>query len=376
MKTIGRIICLFSLLALTTMKMTAQDVVVRRETTTTTQSTTTTTTTVSKPKPNKPKPTTGIISITSTPSGAVVKIGGKYMGETPLTLEKQKAGTYSITFSAEGYESQTKSVTVTAGKTATCSATLKRKQTQQAVTPTPTPSPTPSSASSQTFTVNGVSFKMIRVEGGTFTMGATSEQGSDAYNDEKPTHRVTLSTYYMGETEVTQALWQAVMGSNPSNFQGANRPVEKVTWDDCKTFISKLNSLTGKNFRLPTEAEWEYAARGGNRSNGYKYSGSNALGNVAWYDDNSGGETHPVKTKSPNELGLYDMSGNVREWCQDRYGTYESGAQTNPMGPSSGSLRVCRGGGWSNDAGGCRVSYRSYNAPGDRLSDLGLRLAL
>ena len=217
---------------------------------------------------------------------------------------------------------------------------------------------------------------MIRVEGGTFTMGATSEQGRDANDDEKPAHQVTLSSYYMGETEVTQALWQAVMGSNPSRLKGDNRPVEMVSWEDCKTFISKLNSLTGKNFRLPTEAEWEYAARGGNKSQGYKYSGSNNLGHVAWYDGNSGDESHPVKTKSPNELGLYDMSGNVWEWCQDRYGSYSSSSQTDPIGASSGSPRVYRGGAWPYYANVCRVSIRDRHTPDLINSDLGFRLAL
>ena len=185
-----------------------------------------------------------------------------------------------------------------------------------------------------TFTVNGVTFTMIAVEGGTFQMGATSEQGSDAESDEKPVHSVTLSDYCIGETEVTQELWEAVMGSNPSGFSGyPQRPVEKVSWNDCQEFITKLNQLTGKNFRLPTEAEWEYAARGGNKSQGYKYSGSNTIDNVAWYYSNSASRTHDVKTKSPNELGIYDMSGNVWEWCYDWYGSYSSGSQTNPTGP-------------------------------------------
>ena len=206
------------------------------------------------------------------------------------------------------------------------------------------------------FTVGGVSFKMIPVEGGTFTMGATAEQGSDAYDWEKPAHEVTLSSYCIGDAEVTQALWQAVMGSNPSYFTGnLQRPVERVSWNDCQTFITKLNQLTGKTFRLPTEAEWEYAARGGNKSQGYKYAGSNTLGDVAWYDGNSSSTTHPVATKAPNELGLYDMSGNVWEWCQDWYGSYSSGAQTNPTGPTLGSARVYRGGSWYYYASSCRA---------------------
>ena len=229
----------------------------------------------------------------------------------------------------------------------------------------------------QTITVNGVPFTMIAVEGGTFQMGATSEQGGDADIDEKPVHSVTLSDYYIGETEVTQELWQAVMGSNPSNFsENPQRPVEMVSWNDCQEFITQLNQLTGKNFRLPTEAEWEYAARGGDRSQGYKYSGSNTIGNVAWYGDNSNSQTHNVKTRSPNELGIYDMSGNVWEWCQDWKGNYNSGSQTNPTGPSSGSYRVYRGGSWFNGARLCRVSNRRDSNPDDRNGYLGLRLCL
>ena len=229
----------------------------------------------------------------------------------------------------------------------------------------------------QTISVNGVSFTMIAVKGGAFNMGATSEQGSDAYSDEEPVHSVTLSDYYIGETEVTQELWEAVMGTNPSDFSGnPQRPVETVSWSDCKGFITNLNNLTGKNFRLPTEAEWEYAARGGNESQGYKYSGSNTIGNVAWYGDNSASATHNVKTKSPNELGIYDMSGNVLEWCEDWKGDYSSGSQTNPTGPSTGSYRVGRGGSWYINAWGCRVSNRDYHNPDYSYRSLGLRLCL
>ena len=230
----------------------------------------------------------------------------------------------------------------------------------------------------RTFTVNGVSFEMIAVEGGTFTMGATSEQGSDAYDDEKPAHQVTLSSYYIGKTEVTQELWQAVMGSNPSKFSGTNLPVEKVSWEDCQSFVIKLNELTGKNFRLPTEAEWEYAARGGNKSNGFKFSGGNNIAEVAWYSENGNKISHPVATKAPNELGIYDMSGNVWEWCSDWYSSsyYSFSSRSNPTGPDSGSNRVLRGGGWGNNSRQCRVSNRSYSPPTYRDSYLGLRLAL
>ena len=226
------------------------------------------------------------------------------------------------------------------------------------------------------FTVNGVSFEMVRVEGGTFRMGATSEQEDEADGDETPVHSVTLSSYYIGKTEVTQALWQAVMGSNPSGFEGADLPVECVNWNDCQEFIQKLNSLTGRNFRLPTEAEWEFACRGGNNSCGYKYSGSNDIDDVAWYDGNSGGKTHPVATKAPNELGIYDMSGNVYEWCSDWYGDYTANSQTNPTGPRSGEFRVDRGGCWCDYARNGRSSFRPYGVPTRRFNDQGLRLAL
>ena len=225
-------------------------------------------------------------------------------------------------------------------------------------------------------TVNGVIFEMVYVEGGTFDMGATTEQGSDAESDEKPVHSVTLDGYYIGKCEVTQELWEAVMGSNPSHFKGAQNPVENVSWNDCQEFVSRLNSLTGRTFRLPTEAEWEYAARGGKKSSHYKYSGSGNIDDVAWYDDNSGSSTHPVGTKSPNELGIYDMSGNVYEWCSDWYGGYSAGAQTNPQGPSSGSRRVLRGGSWYIHAGYCRVSYRNFFDPRSSGYSNGLRLVL
>ena len=262
--------------------------------------------------------------------------------------------------------------------------TVRRPLKPKEENPNPKPSPktktNPKHKSTPTVNrqaeLNKLINNMVYVSGGTFTMGATSEQGSEVWDEEKPTHSVTLSSFYLCKYEVTQALWRAVMGNNPSRFKGNNLPVENVSWNDCQTFISRLNNLTGKNFRLPTESEWEYAARGGNRSRGYKYSGSNVLSDVAWYDDNSGGKTHPVGSKSPNELGLYDMSGNVLEWCSDWYGTYSSSSQTNPTGASSGSFRVDRGGSWDFDSGNCRSSDRSYGSPDGRIFRLGLRLAL
>ena len=240
------------------------------------------------------------------------------------------------------------------------------------------------------YTVNGVTFNMVTVDGGTFTMGGTAEQGGDAADDELPTHSVTLNTFSIGQTEVAQELWQAVMGSNPSFTNGGNygidlqRPVERVSWYECQEFLSKLNQLTGKNFRLPTEAEWEYAARGGKSSRDYKYAGGGTIGDVAWYWGNlpsqsyssAGYGSQTVATLEANELGLYDMSGNVWEWCQDWYGDYSSSLQTNPTGSSSGSLRVARGGSWFSIARYCRVSNRNYLDPTISYNYLGLRLVL
>lgn len=233
-------------------------------------------------------------------------------------------------------------------------------------------------------TVNGVTFVMVPIEGGTFMMGATPEQGSDPSSREKPAHQVTLSSYHIAQTEVTQELWAAVMGNNPSYFQGTQHPVEQVTWEECQEFISSLNTLTGMEFRLPTEAEWEFAARGGNKSLGYKYAGSNYLPSVAWYSYNDSWEyrgsdahgTHDVATRSSNELDLFDMSGNVHEWCQDWYGDYSPSALTNPTGPITGTTKVYRGGNWYFDEWFCRVSFRNGVIPTYRSHGIGLRLAL
>ena len=245
----------------------------------------------------------------------------------------------------------------------------------------------PGPADAEVITVNGVSFKMVPIQGGTFTMGATAEQGTAYESDERPTHQVKLNNYSIGATEVTQELWQAVMGDNPSEFTGnLQRPVENVSWYDCKTFITKLNQLTGRTFRLPTEAEWEYAARGGNKTKKYMYSGSNTIGDVAWYEvnaynvdfDDPAYGPHAVGTKLANELGIHDMSGNVWEWCQDWYSDsyYTSKPVTNPTGPNSGISRVFRGGSWDYYAKDCRVSNRSSSKPEYLFNYLGLRLAL
>ncbi len=261
-----------------------------------------------------------------------------------------------------------------------CEKEVNNNGNQSGSTPTPTPTPTPPPSPSpsgnvDSITVNGVTFKMVKVEGGTFMMGAPITD-SEAYSNELPQHCVTLSEYYIAETEVTQALWQAVMGSNPSHFKFPDRPVEEISWNDCKTFIEKLNQLTDKQFRLPTEAEWEYAARGGGNSHGYKFSGSDNVDDVAWYTDNCGGETHAVKTKAANELGLYDMTGNVLEWCSDWMAAYTADTVSNPQGPAAGFKRVLRGGSLYNDARRLRVTRRSEYNPTFTDYSVGFRLAL
>ena len=267
-----------------------------------------------------------------------------------------KTGSHTVKLTADGYEDYSQTITVNSRQRSFSLTMTKKKQVLNPII--------------QRFVDN-----MVYVSGGTFTMGATSEQGINAHYNENPAHQVTLSSFSIGRYEVTQEEWEAVMGSNPSYFKGKKLPVEQVSWDDCQEFIRKLNQMTGKHFRLPTEAEWEYAARGGNKSRGYKYAGGSDIGGVAWYRGNSGSKTHEVGQKQPNELGLYDMSGNVYEWCQDWYGSYSSSSQTNPTGSSSGSHRVGRGGCWLNNARFCRVSYRILNTPDGRTGHLGLRLA-
>ena len=233
------------------------------------------------------------------------------------------------------------------------------------------------SVSGNTYTINGVSFNMIRVDGGTFNMGPGDDNtGDEDYYDSTPTHSVTLSSYSIGQTEVTQELWEAVMGNNPSSIKGTKHPVESVSWNECQDFINAINLLTGWNFCLPTEAEWEFAARGGNKSNGYRYAGSNYIDDVGWIGDNSGAQTHDVAKKKANELGIYDMCGNVYEWCQDWYEKYSSERQINPTGPSSSNLncRIIRGGSWKYmDC--CRVWSRMWWIPSQHYDLVGFRLA-
>lgn len=324
------------------------------------------TTTSNKPSQKKPatqpttprRPTTGVLTITSTPSDASVKLDNDYLGTTPITIRQQRAGSYTITFSAEGYETRTKNVTVTAGETTTCSATLVKKgQTAPTIPTTPTATTSMrSNGREQTFTIKGVSFKMILVDGG------------------------TLSPYYIGETEVTQALWNTLMSDNPSTHKGDQLPVADVSWNTCQEFIRKLSSTLNAQFRLPSDAEWEYAAKGGSKGHGYTYPGSNNLDEVAWYYYNSGdkrisgewdyslatdnhNKPHAVKTKKPNELGLYDMAGNVHEWCHN-------------AGDTSGGSHSMRGGGWSNDPSECAIRAREVKESSHTGWNTGLRLAM
>ena len=329
------------------------------------------------------------LTIRYSPSSATVLVDNKMVkGTNGVAQTTLPVGQHSFVVACEGYESEEGTVKLKASAPSNIQITLTKEAVaiqqnivsqpavaQQHVVQAPI-------AHSDNITIpvkDGISIDMVRVEAGTFTMGATPEM-KNPNDDEKPTHRVTLTNdYYMGKYEVTQALWKAVMGNNPSKFKGDNLPVENVSWYDCQEFISKLNRITGKTFRLPTEAEWEYAARGGNKSRGYQYSGSNNLSDVAWYKDNGGSKTHAVGTKQPNELGIYDMSGNVYEWCQDRYGAYSSSSQVNPIGADiEPSNRVIRGGSWDYYARICRSSDRGINVPDNRSrwADQGLRLVL
>ena len=325
------------------------------------------------------------LTIRYSPSSATVLVDNKMVkgtnGVAQITLP---VGQHSFVVACDGYESEEGMVKLKASAPSNIQITLTKEATAiQSPVAQPTVAQPPvvqaPIANRDHISIpvkDGISIDMVRVEAGTFTMGATAEM-EFPFDDEKPAHQVTLTNdYYMGKYEVTQALWKAVMGNNPSNFKGNNLPVETVSWDDCQKFISELNRITGKTFRLPTEAEWEYAARGGNKSRGYQYSGSNNLSDVAWYDKTSKHKTHAVGTKQPNELGIYDMSGNVYEWCQDWRGSYSSSSQVNPTGANSGYNRVHRGGGWSIIAGSCRSSYRCCDTPGNRYDNLGLRLVL
>jgi len=270
-------------------------------------------------------------------------------------IQNISVGSYTIECTMNGYSNETKPIDITEGVTTELNVNMQR--TAQTISNKKEPIG-----------------NMVYVEGGTYMMG--SDEGE---SDEKPVHRVTLNSFYIGKYEVTQKEWQEIMGGNPSYFKGDDLPVEKVSWNDVQEYLRKLNAKTGGKYRLPTEAEWEYAARGGastGSATALKYSGSNNVGDVAWYNGNSGSKTHTVGTKPPNELGIYDMSGNVWEWCADWYDKnyYASSPSNNPQGPSSGTSRVLRGGCWVNNVYGCRSAYRSWYNPDVRYNSVGFRV--
>ena len=332
---------------------------------------------------SQPSQQSQTLNIRYTPTNATVLVDNKMVkGTNGVAQTTLPVGQHSYIVFCDGYDSEEGTVKLKASTPSNLQITLSKEAmaTQQSIVSQPIEAQQPMEQTPVTNVDNisipvkdGISIDMVRVEAGTFTMGATAEMKNPDYN-EKPIHRVTLTNdYYIGKYEVTQALWQAVMDNNPSMFfNGDNLPVEQVSWDECQEFISKLNRITGKTFRLPTEAEWEYAARGGNKSRGYQYSGSNNFSDVAW----GIGKTYAVGTKQPNELGIYDMSGNISEWCQDWYAKYNSSSQVNPTGANSGSYRVVRGGSWGHDARYCRSSFRIYFTPDYRYINLGLRLVL
>lgn len=309
-----------------------------------------------------PKPILGTLNITSTPAMADVYIDGVKAGQTPFMLNVV-IGEHVVTLRKGDMGSVKQKVYISEGQTTSLNIALKK------LTP-------------QSYVENancGLNMKMIYVEGGTFQMGATSEQGSDVPSDERPVHSVTLDSYYIAEFEVTQAQWYAIMGKNPSSFTGnSNRPVEQITWNDATAFCRELSRLTGKKYVLPTEAQWEYAARGGaqNINLTYEFSGDFSAATVGWTKINSNNVTQPVKSLKPNQLGLYDMTGNVLEWCNDVYGKdyYYYSEPHNPTGPTNGSQHVLRGGSWRHEPKHCRVAHRRRSDPWKKDCNRGLRV--
>jgi len=378
----------------------------------------------------KPTPIYGSLDVMTSPSGAKISLNGKDYGTTPNTIKNLLIGDYTVELIKAGHATVKKTISITENAEALLSETLANgrevtinsdpqgadlyvdgsllgktpykgnlsfgthqlkiesggKIAEQTVNITQTGGEADFMLlfGHVNFTeiLKGVNIEMIGVEGGTFTMGCTSEKITDCFQGEKPAHSVKVSDFYIGKYQVTQAQWEAVMGasttlSNPSYFSGwDNCPVEQVSWNDVQEFITELNRQTGKKYRLPTEAEWEYAARGGNKSKGYKYSGSNTINDVAWNSSNSEEKTHPVGEKQANELGIYDMSGNVFEWCSDWYGAYSTSTENNPQGPLSGTYRVLRGGSLNRNAHFCRSTYRYYFSPKYSLNSFGFRLVL
>ena len=350
-----------------------------------------------------PTPIYGSLEVVTTPYDADVTISGKSYGNTPLEINQLLVGDYDVVLSKQGCTTVTKHITIVEKQTSIIETSLQQLDRMnssgndsalQTIGETTfhgmgqgdtdssirlSPQMSPDLTDKQRAILGRLIRNMVRVVGGKFTMGATNEQYGVSRDNSRdiPAHTVKLSDYYIGKYEVTQAEWKAVMGKNPAKLnKGENSPVQNVSWEDCQEFIRKLSVLTGLQFMLPTEAQWEYAARGGTKSHGYKYSGSNDPDAVAWYENNAGYESKPVATKQPNELGLYDMSGNVREWCNDWYDTYSSDSQTDPSGAANGLCRVFRGGSYIDYLSWCSVSHRGLVEPGERYSNIGLRLVV
>ena len=237
---------------------------------------------------------------------------------------------------------------------------------------------TPDSLQVLRIQVGELAFDMQKIEGGLFIMGGTPEQHNEVISTDLPTHTVSMHTYYIGTTEVTQCLWLAIMSEwyISDEWNIPNQPITDITWYDCQEFIRRLNNITGLPFRLPTEAEWEFAARGGNISRGYRFAGGNKIEDVSWGLSNAGFRKHNVGERKPNELGLYDMTGNVSEWCSDWYGMYYLGTEPNPQGVKEGELKVVRGGSFDNCKDNSYLSRREYYNPNEAMNYCGFRLAL
>ena len=324
---------------------------------------------------NNPIPMYGTLIIDGKPIDANIWIDNQLKGTTPMVFNQILVGEHQLRIAKNGYSVNKQIITINQGEDASVSYDLMKIAGGKNVNASLADGI--ANGNMHVFTVAGVTFAMAKVNGGTFIMGATEEQEDDMNNDEIPIHQVSISDFYMGQTEVTQELWMAVMGNNPSAFSSnLSNPVENVSWEDCQLFIKKLNNLTGQTFRLPTEAEWEYAARGGRDTINYKFSGDSIASNVAWSAENSGASTHLVAMKAPNQLELYDMSGNVCEWCQDWYSEYDMSKQNNPHGPESGAYKVYRGGSWYFDARYARVAQRNYHTTTFSNYNIGFRLAL
>ncbi len=370
----------------------------------------------------RPTPKTGNLKIMSTPFEATIKIDGKEMGQTPITLKNLLIGDYNIELSLNGFATAIEKATINEGQTATINTTLqngrevtinsnpigvnlfvdnacvgitpwqgsltfgnhvlrieqadKIAKKQIAIQQTGSENTFILDFGPQSFTetVDGVSFEMVGINGDTFTMGSPVNEYDRGIDETQ--HQVTLSNYLIGKYEVTQKLWSVVMDNNFSSFKGDDLPVERVDWDDVQKFIQKLNQKTAKEYRLPTEAEWEYAAKGGQNSSCKIYSGSDIINEVAWFDLNSWSTTHSVGRKNANELGIFDMSGNIWEWCSDLYDEYNKEIQNNPQGALSSNCRVIRGGSWLNQSQACRVSNRDFSFPNVRSKNMGFRLAM